>query len=140
MVKQMKTHKVLDNFIMAFKILSLMTLTSIFLYWSATAIFKFKSSPTSSTVAYRFGDDGQGNIDFPAISICMDSYYWIAESLNGMKYKCRRSSSMQEKFVKKFVESLENCTATTTEGESKIYRSVTYFPNILILKDNDCDL
>ena len=136
----MKLFNIFDSLISALKVFSLLTLTIIFLYWSATAIVKFKSFPTSSTVAYRFGDDGHGNIDFPAISICMDSYYWIAESLNGMKYKCRRSSSMQEKFVKKFVESLENCTATTTEGESKIYRSVTYFPNILILKDNDCDL
>ena len=121
MVKQMKPHKVLDNFIMAFKILSLMTLTSIFLYWSATAILKFKSSPTSSTVSYRFGDDGHGNIDFPAISVCLDTSFFfskIYKLVNGIKYKCRPSGN-----VENFVESLKNCTASTPEGESKIYRS-----------------
>ena len=98
---------------MAFKVFSLLTLTIIFLYWSATAIIKFKSLPTTSTVAYRFGDDGHGNIEFPAISICIDSFDHIAGSPSGMKYKCRPYT-----FNSKFFESLKYCTATTTEGKS----------------------
>ena len=121
----MKLHNTFDSLILAFKIFSLLTLTTIFLYWSATAIVKFKSWPTSSKVSYRYGDDGHGNIDFPAISICMDSFYRIASSSKGMKYMCPPSH-----FIGNFFESLKYCTAKKTEGERKIYRSGNYFPNI----------
>ena len=56
---------------LVFKALSLLTFISIFLYWSITAILKYKSGETLSSVAYRFGDDGHGNIKFPAITICL---------------------------------------------------------------------
>ena len=119
--KRAHIHNVLNSLMLAFKVFSLLTLTTIFLYWSATAIVKFKSLPTSSTVAYRFGDDGHGNIDFPAISICLNAFYFffaLTSLLNGMKYKCRPGHWSR---VENFVESLENCTASTSEGESKIY-------------------
>ena len=112
----MKNHNVFKSLILAFKVFSLLALTVIFLYWSATAIVKFKSLPTSSTVAYRFGDDGHGNIDFPAISICLETDFFFTSLnrlLNGIKYKCRPN-------VENFVESLENCTASTSGGENKI--------------------
>ena len=121
MMKHKRAHNVLDSLILAFKVFSLLTLTTVFLYWSTTAIVKFKSLPTSSTVAYRFGDDGHGNIDFPAISVCLDTSFFfskIYKLVNGIKYKCRPSGN-----VENFVESLKNCTASTPEGESKIYRS-----------------
>ena len=54
-----------------FKVLSLLSFTSIFIYWSIAAIIKYKSGKTVSSVAYRFGDDGHGNIKFPAITICL---------------------------------------------------------------------
>ena len=120
----MKLHNVFDSFILAFKVFSLLTFTTIFLYWSITAIKKFKSWPTSSTVAYRFGDDGHGNIDFPAITICLDSFKWIARSKNGMKYKCNQSR------IKQFYESLEDCTATTTEGRRE--KSTDVVANIFL--------
>ena len=127
----MELHKIFDSFIMAFKVFSLLTLTIIFLYWSATAIIKFKSLPTTSTVAYRFGDDGHGNIDFPAITICLDSFQYIARSLNGMKYKCHQSN-----FIQKFYESLEDCTAKTTGGEkTPTFRD--FLADILI--NDDCE-
>ena len=37
-------------------------------------MFKFSSMPITSTVSYRFGDDGKGNIRFPTISICLESF------------------------------------------------------------------
>ena len=119
-MKHKGAHNVLNSLILAFKVFSLLTLTTIFLYWSTTAIVKFKSLPTSSTVAYRFGDDGHGNIDFPAISICLETDFFFTSLqgiLNGIKYKCRPG------YVENFAESLEFCTASTPEGESKIYRS-----------------
>ena len=113
--KRAHIHNVLNSLMLVFKVFSLLTLTTIFLYWSATAIVKFKSLPTSSTVAYRFGDDGHGNIDFPAISICMDELGLssIAESPNGMKYKCHPLLPDYPKFF----EMLKYCTFTTTDGE-----------------------
>ena len=56
---------------LVFRFLSLLTFTSIFIYWSITAIIKYKSGKTVSSVSYRFGDDGHGNINFPAITICL---------------------------------------------------------------------
>ena len=122
----MKNFNVFDSLILAFKVFSLLTLTAIFLYWSATAIVKYKSLPTSSTVAYRFGDDGHGNIDFPAISICLDTSFFfssIAKLSTGMKYKCRPGYGN----LRNFFESLENCTASTPEGESRICKSDIIF-------------
>ena len=112
----MKFHNFFESLILALKVFSLLTFTTIFLYWSTTAIIKFKSWPTSSSVAYRFGDDGKGNIDFPAITICFDSFNWMASksSATGMKYKCSRN---RKYYINNFYESLEDCTATTTEGE-----------------------
>ena len=134
--KRAHIHNVLNSLMLAFKVFSLLTLTTIFLYWSATAIVKFKSLPTSSTVAYRFGDDGHGNIDFPTISVCLNTFYFFLALnglLNGLKYKCRPNSHVDSKRntpyntmqynVENFVESLENCTAATPEGESKMFRS-----------------
>ena len=54
-----------------FKVLTLLSFTSIFIIWSIAAIIKYKSGKTVSSVAYRFGDDGHGNIKFPAITICL---------------------------------------------------------------------
>ena len=119
----MEVHNIFNSLILAFKIFSLLTLTTIFLYWSATAIVKFKSLPTSSTVAYRFGDDGHGNIDFPAISICMDDLGPIVKSPNGMKYNCRKSLPSYTKFF----DILKYCTFTTTDGERNLKISNLFY-------------
>ena len=119
----MKLHNTFNSLILAFKVFSLVTLTIIFLYWSATAIIKFKSLPTSSTVAYRFGDDGHGNIDFPAISICMDDLGPIVKSPYGMKYNCRKSLPSYTKFF----DILKYCTFTTTDGERNLKISNLFY-------------
>ena len=87
----MKIYKTIESFIISLKILSLLVFTSIFLYWSINAIIKFKSSPTTSTVSYKFGDDGHGNFDFPAITICLGTFNWITLS-PGMINNCSRNS------------------------------------------------
>ena len=38
------------------------------------AVQKYFSKPVSTTIAYRFGDDGNGNIRFPAVTICLRKY------------------------------------------------------------------
>ena len=76
----MKIYKAIDGFILTLKVISVLTFSLIFLYWSINAIIKFNSSPTTSTVSYKFGDDGHGNFDFPAITICLGSFNWITMS------------------------------------------------------------
>ena len=65
---------------LVFRFLSLLSFTSIFIYWSITAIIKYKSGEKVSSVSYRFGDDGHGNINFPAITICLG-----AQSITSLK-------------------------------------------------------
>ena len=101
--------KVFDGFILSLKILSLCTFTSIFLYWSITAIIKFKSGPTTSTVSDKFGDDGHGSYVFPAITICLDTFNQFALYPNGMKKNCH-SNGFFGKFITDFYQALKYCT------------------------------
>ena len=66
------------------------------------AISKYIDGPISSTVSYQFGDDGQGNIDFPAITICFDSFKWVMWA--GMSQKCSTN------YLLTFSEALRMCT------------------------------
>ena len=56
-----------DNFIIILRLLGTFGFCAVFMYWSINAISKYIDGPISSTVSYQFGDDGHGNIDFPAI-------------------------------------------------------------------------
>ena len=49
------------------RLLATLGFCAVFMYWSINAISKYIDEPISSTVSYQFGDDGHGNIDFPAI-------------------------------------------------------------------------
>ena len=49
--------------------LSFVTLILISCYWSAQTVQKYLSEPTSTTITYQFGDDGQ-KIEFPMITVC----------------------------------------------------------------------
>ena len=49
--------------------LSFVTLILISGYWSAQTVEKYLSEPTSTTITYQFGDDGQ-KIEFPMITVC----------------------------------------------------------------------
>ena len=96
--------------ILVFKFLCLFAFTNIFLFWSITAIFKYKSGKTVSSVAYRYGDDGHGSINFPAITICLDSFKWISISPNGMKKNCPES-------MNSFFNALLYCTGADFDPE-----------------------
>ena len=102
--------RVFDISIIIFKFLSLFAFTSIFLFWSITAIIKYKSGKAASSVSFRYGDDGHGNIYFPAITICLDSFKWISISPNGMKKNCPKT-------MKTFGNALAHCTGTDLDPE-----------------------
>ena len=53
-----------------------------FAFWSHKALTKYISAPISSHISYKNGDDNLGNITFPAISICLQSYNALANKEN----------------------------------------------------------
>lgn len=127
----MKIYKAIDGFILTLKVISVLFFSSIFLYWSINAIIKYRSNPTLSTVAYKFGDDGHGNFEFPAITICLDTFNWITLS-PGMKNNCSRLTKIKMLFSGKdkyldfgihtFYDALKRCTAendVTTQTSQK---------------------
>ena len=116
----MKVYKAIDGFILTLKILSVVIFTIIFLYWSINATIKLKSKPTVSTVAYKFGDDGQGNFQFPAITICQDTFDWMTLS-PGMKGKCSRTKGQP---IQHFHEALKSCTAKNDESSTDLSNDV----------------
>ena len=87
----MEHQKVLDIFIFGLKSFCFLAFFVLFLYLSLDALIRYQSWPTTSSVSYRFGDDGRGNYEFPAITICLDSFKWIGMSPNGMLNNCNRS-------------------------------------------------
>ena len=121
----MKLQKVFDILIFIFKILSLLTFTIIFLYWSITAMLKFLSKPTTSSISYTFGDDGQGYYEFPAITICLNSFRWITQSPNGMEKNCSRIPP-----INTFEAALRNCTSPTTQHQINPFEKIEDFLQI----------
>lgn len=103
--------KIADVFISLIKAISVLALTTIFMYWSILAIKKYISVPISSTVTYKFGDDGYGNIVFPAITICLDLFKRIVFS--GMSYNC----SDNYLNTLNFHNALESCTYDSTQSQ-----------------------
>ena len=105
--------KMADVFISSIKAVSVLALTTIFMYWSISAIKKYISVPISSTVTYKFGDDGYGNINFPVITICLDSFKRIA--LSGMSNNC----SMGWRRIDNFHDALRFCTYDSTQSRTQ---------------------
>ena len=106
----MEIHNVLNHIL---KSLSVVGLYTVFMYWSINAISKYIDRPISSKVTYMYGDDGQGNIDFPAITICLDKFDWVALS-NRMNKNC----SAGWKDLESFSGALSSCTAKNTATNS----------------------
>ena len=92
----MEHQKVLDIFIFGLKSFCFLAFFVLFLYLSLDALIRYQSWPTTSSVSYRFGDDGRGNYEFPAITICLDSFKWIGMSPNGMLNKCSSRSAIAD--------------------------------------------
>ena len=106
----MKIHDGLEIFIQILKLLSTLGFCAVFMYWSFNAISKYIDGPISSTVSYRFGDDGYGNIDFPAITICLDSFEWVYWS--GMTKNCKTNG------IGRFTDALKYCTDEFTQSQT----------------------
>ena len=75
------------------KLIGCITCITAFLFWSHKAISKFNSAPISSHVSYKNGDDNMGNISFPAITICLKSFGFMAAKGNKKLVKhCSKNS------------------------------------------------
>ncbi len=59
-----------DVTISIIRIGSVAVLAYTFAFWSWVAIKKYRSKPVSTAVSFRYGDDFQGNIEFPVVSFC----------------------------------------------------------------------
>ena len=100
-----------DGFIRILRLLGTLCFCAVFLYWSINAINKYIDGPISSTVSYQFGDDGNGNIEFPAISICLDSFKWVV--LSGISKNCSTSAAN----IPRLTDALRYCTDDNTESQ-----------------------
>ena len=76
--------------------------------------------PVSTSIAYSFGDDGIGNVRFPAITICPSSYSYFSEAHQDL----RNCPTKEYGHVHSFWQILEcyqpldsiEVTSTTTES------------------------
>ena len=99
-----------DNFIIILRLLGTFGFCAVFMYWSINAISKYIDGPISSTVSYQFGDDGHGNIDFPAITICLDSFKWVVWA--------SMSKNCSTKNIASFADALGSCTNDNTQSQT----------------------
>ena len=54
----------------------------VFIFWGMQALQKFNSNPVSSSISFTNGDDKHGNLQFPALTICIDNLgFYFEESL-----------------------------------------------------------
>ena len=115
----MEIHNVFNHIL---KSLSVLGLYTVFMYWSINAISKYIDRPISSKVTYMYGDDGKGNIDFPAITICLDKFQWVA--LSRMTKNC----SVTWNQIESFSDGLGYCTAENTDNDTEYdyYSSGSY--------------
>ena len=74
--------KVNGHFSKTFRFLLAFSLLILFLYWSHKAIRKYMDEPISTQISYRFGDEDDGLIEFPAVSICPLRHKSLAEKFN----------------------------------------------------------
>ena len=125
----MRIRKIFDHLIQCLKLCGKLAFGTIFMYWSIAAISKYISGPITSTVSYKFGDDGYGNISFPTVTICLD-FWWVLLSPNGMFNNCSYLTKGG------FHEALEFCTDDGTESTTTAnYDCLTCFGGQLL--DNE---
>ena len=89
----------------------------VFAFWGTQALQKFNSKPVSSSISFINGDDKNGNLQFPALTICIDTLqfhfeksleqhcpsHWIQEYFNIFEYcvaeeKAEESTSTTEEY------------------------------------------
>ena len=61
----MKVHKVLR-----IKIIIWLSLISVFIWWGGKSVMRYNEQILSTDIAYNFGDNKKGGIQFPLISFC----------------------------------------------------------------------
>ena len=54
----------------AVRLLSILLLISVFIYWTVTAFEKYLSEPISTSIEYRVGDDNKNNFVLPIFTFC----------------------------------------------------------------------
>ena len=59
-------------------------MTAVFLYWSVAAVAKFASKPVASSLSFTHGDDADGHVDFPEVTICASDFKFY-----GAEHPCR---------------------------------------------------
>ena len=58
-----------------FWLLSVIILVGLLIYWCVLAIMKYSNEPIATSVEFRYGDDGLGNITMPMMTFCKKSLY-----------------------------------------------------------------
>jgi hypothetical protein len=66
----MGNHTAGNTFRRVIFIATVIPLTITFIFWSHRAIVKYSNHPVSSSIQFRYGDDNEGHLRFPAISVC----------------------------------------------------------------------
>jgi sulfur carrier protein ThiS len=104
------------------------TLAVIFFYLAAKSIEKYWSYPVSSKITYKYGEDGQGNGHFPAISFCKPPY-----DSNKLKWKNQRDCGKQQTNLY-FIDFMENClTLDENVTVEELLSEITYQPEDIIV-------
>ena len=93
----------------------------VFFFWGIQALHKYLSYPIASSISFTNGDDGQGNLNFPALTICLTNYYEYLNRLliHDLNY-CEEGEilSYNHALIKCLVlkPGKSSITSTTTEG------------------------
>ena len=105
----------IHSFVQLLTALSTLGFFIIFAYWSMLAIHKYKSKPITSSVSYTYGDDGNGLIEFPTVTICLDSFHRLGLSQKGFFYNCDPSPP---RFIDVLAYCIDSRMESTTEYSS----------------------
>ena len=106
-----------DTFMRILRLLGTLGFCSVFMYWSFTAISKYIEGPISSAVSYQYGDDGHGYIDFPAMTICLNSFKWIRKT--AMSNNCSYYGAGT------FADALSYCTDDNSQSQTTTTKTTT---------------
>ena len=131
-----------DNFIRILRLFGTLAFCTVFMYWSTNAISKYIDRPISSTVSYQFGDDEHGNIDFPAITICLDTFKWVVWTKmlkncstnmiytisDALKY-CTNDNTQSQTTTTTMCDGLFGCIFNEEEDENYPFKKIEDFLN-----------
>ena len=94
----------------------------VFFFWGFQALQKFLLDPVSSSISVTNGDDGHGNLIFPAITICLRNFASHLQSilLDNDQRRCSVYVADYESFLDACISmgTSDSSTTTTTTTES----------------------